>query len=211
MGNKKTRRGQDMISIPWYNHTGVAKAANAVIRLWAGVGFGIAVAAIAAGATGEVEVKGGFKVPKNTGVAYTLGQRLGWDDTNGYVTTDLSSGIIGVVKTAAASDDTEVDIYLNVSEPREYIVAHLVTSDEATANLVDFVLPTGFDVGTLAAPKCLIMASIIGTTGIIRFSPTAAVLKQGSDDETIRVQDAGGSTLVVGEIIQLWVREVVGR
>lgn len=208
MGTKKTRRGQDMISIPWYNHTGANVATNAVVRLWAGIGFGIAVADIASAATGEVEVQGCFKVAKNTGVAYTVGQRLGWDDTNSYVTTDLSAGIIGTVRTAAGSSDTEVEIYLNVNQPREHTAVHLCTSDDGTNNYVDFVLPTGFDVGTLAAPKCMIMASVIGTTGIIRFSPTALVLKQGSDDETIRVQDAG---LATGEIVQLWVKEVVGR
>ena len=69
---------------------------------------------LAAGEVGALAVDGIFDFNKNTGVAYTVGQILYWDDTNNVVTaTATGNKQIGKVTRAAASADTSVRMRLS--------------------------------------------------------------------------------------------------
>ena len=69
---------------------------------------------LAANELGAVEVAGVFDFAKNTGVAFTVGTILYWDDTNNVVTsTATGNKQIGKVVRAAASADTTVRMRLS--------------------------------------------------------------------------------------------------
>lgn len=69
---------------------------------------------IAANKLGALAVGGVFDFAKNTGVAYTVGQILYWDDTNNVVTaTATGNKQIGKVVRAAATTDTTVRMRLS--------------------------------------------------------------------------------------------------
>ena len=75
---------------------------------------GVAKRPIAANELGAIEVEGVFDFAKNTGVAYTVGQILYWDDTNNVVTTTATGNKqIGKSVRAAASADTTVRVRLS--------------------------------------------------------------------------------------------------
>jgi len=69
---------------------------------------------LAAGELGALAVDGVFDFTKNTGVAYTVGTILYWDDAANVVTTTASGNKqIGKVARAAASADTTVRVRLS--------------------------------------------------------------------------------------------------
>ena len=69
---------------------------------------------LAAGEVGSLAVDGVFDFNKNTGVAFTVGTILYWDDTNNVVTTTSAGNkSIGKVVRAAASADTTVRMRLS--------------------------------------------------------------------------------------------------
>lgn len=69
---------------------------------------------IKANVLGALAVAGVFDFAKNTGVAYTVGQILYWDDTNNIVTsTATGNKLIGKVARAAATTDTSVRIRMS--------------------------------------------------------------------------------------------------
>jgi predicted RecA/RadA family phage recombinase len=72
---------------------------------------GITLRPLAAGETGALAVDGIFDFNKSTGVAFTVGTLLYWDDTNNVVTTTSAGNkAIGKVVRAAALADTTVRI-----------------------------------------------------------------------------------------------------
>ena len=69
---------------------------------------------LSAGEAGALAVDGVFDFSKNTGVAYTVGTILYWDDAANVVTTTASGNKqIGKVARAAASADTTVRVRLS--------------------------------------------------------------------------------------------------
>jgi predicted RecA/RadA family phage recombinase len=69
---------------------------------------------LAANEPGALAVDGVFDFAKNTGVSYTVGTILYWDDTNNVVTTTASGNKqIGKVTRAAATTDTTVRVRLS--------------------------------------------------------------------------------------------------
>ena len=75
---------------------------------------GVTVRPLAAGEVGSIAVDGVFDFTKNTGVAFTVGTILYWDDTNNVVTTTSAGNkSIGKVVRAAASADTTVRMRLS--------------------------------------------------------------------------------------------------
>jgi len=75
---------------------------------------GVAKGDIAAGKLGAIAMTGVFDFAKNTGVAYSVGTILYWDDTNNVVTTTASGNKqLGKVVRAAASADTTVRVRLS--------------------------------------------------------------------------------------------------
>ena len=73
--------------------------------------IGIASRAIAANQRGSLCVRGVFDCTKNTGVAYTVGLLLYWDNTNKVVTTTASGNkLLGKVVAAALTTDVTVRV-----------------------------------------------------------------------------------------------------
>lgn len=72
---------------------------------------GVAKREIKANQPGALAVDGVFDFAKNTGVAYTVGTILYWDDTANVVTTTATGNkVIGKVARAAVSTDTTVRV-----------------------------------------------------------------------------------------------------
>jgi predicted RecA/RadA family phage recombinase len=75
---------------------------------------GVTKVEIKSGKLGALAVDGVYDFAKNTGVAYTVGQLLYWDDTANVVTTTATGNkLIGKVVRAAASADTTVRVRLS--------------------------------------------------------------------------------------------------
>ena len=64
----------------WTNGTGSAVTSGSVVRVGSGI-FGIAIADIANGATGALQLTGQVTLPKATGVAFAAGDPLYWNGT----------------------------------------------------------------------------------------------------------------------------------
>ena len=93
--------------IPWTNTTGSAVASGALIVL--GTTLGIALGAIAAGATGSVAVEGVFVVPKVSGAVFVQGEKLLWDASAGAfddsAATPASNDVMGGATAWAAGSN----------------------------------------------------------------------------------------------------------
>lgn len=76
---------------------------------------GITLRPIAAGELGSLAVDGVFDFTKNTGVAYTVGTILYWDDTNNVVTT-TSAGNKQIGKVVRAAGTTETSVRIRLSQ-----------------------------------------------------------------------------------------------
>jgi predicted RecA/RadA family phage recombinase len=75
---------------------------------------GVAKLEIKSGKLGSLAVDGVFDFAKNTGVAYTVGTFLFWDDTANVVTaTATGNKMIGKVVRAAATTDTTVRVRMS--------------------------------------------------------------------------------------------------
>lgn len=95
-----------------YVNGGSAVASGAVLVI--GVRVGVALADIAANATGSVAMEGVFTVAKVSGTAFAQGVALYWDATNSRTTTTASGNTLaGYAFTSAASGATEVNLKLN--------------------------------------------------------------------------------------------------
>jgi predicted RecA/RadA family phage recombinase len=117
-------------------------AAGSVVVIGS-IGYAIAVAAIAPLATGAVETRGRFIVPKATGAGTALvrGEAVGFDAANNRVRKG-SSGL-GTVAQPAADADTTVEIELN-DEPTEIVLRVAAgTANACTINTNTGLVPTG--------------------------------------------------------------------
>lgn len=95
------------------DYTAAADIASGQFVLVGTIGA-VAIAAIANGTTGPVQVTGVFSVPKAAG-AVTQGAKLYWDAANSVLTTTASGNtVVGVAAAAAAGGDARVSILLNV-------------------------------------------------------------------------------------------------
>jgi predicted RecA/RadA family phage recombinase len=79
--------------IDWTNSTGGDKAAGAVIAV--GQMLGVALVAIANGATGSVQIRGVFEVPKVSGAVIAAGESLVWDVSAGAFDDNLATPAAG--------------------------------------------------------------------------------------------------------------------
>lgn len=78
--------------------------------------FGVAVAAVASGATGQFKMSGVFDLAKTTSQAWnTLGALVYWDDSGKKLTTTASTNLcVGCVVKTAGSADTVGRVRLNM-------------------------------------------------------------------------------------------------
>lgn len=91
----------DVVSVP--APAAVASGAGVLV----GSLFGVAVTSAASGASVEIATSGVFDLPKATGAAWTIGQRLYWDDTAKNLTGTASTNkLVAVALSASASGDT---------------------------------------------------------------------------------------------------------
>jgi predicted RecA/RadA family phage recombinase len=97
----------------YIDHTPVGALASGDVVVQGDL-VGVTVRPIAAGELGSLAVDGVFDFNKNTGVTYTVGTILYWDDTaNVVTTTSAGNKSIGKVVRAAASADTTVRMRLS--------------------------------------------------------------------------------------------------
>jgi predicted RecA/RadA family phage recombinase len=97
----------------YIDHTPVSALASGDVVVQGDL-VGVTLRPIAAGELGSLAVDGIFDFSKNTGVAYTVGTILYWDDTNNIVTTTATGNKqIGKVARAAATSDTSARVRLN--------------------------------------------------------------------------------------------------
>lgn len=79
-----------------------------------GVRIGVALAAIASGATGAVRMLGIFTIAKLTTDVVAVGVALYWDNTNSRLTTTATANTLAGFATAAAGNGvTTVEISIN--------------------------------------------------------------------------------------------------
>jgi predicted RecA/RadA family phage recombinase len=86
--------------IQYTNGTGSGIAAGSVVKM--GNILGVALVAIAAGATGSVQIDGVFTVPKVSGAVIAQGESLTWDVSVGAFDDNLAVAASGDVTGAAA-------------------------------------------------------------------------------------------------------------
>jgi predicted RecA/RadA family phage recombinase len=83
----------------------------------AGSIIGVATDAVANTQSGALRIRGKVRIPKATGVAFTVGQKLIWDHTAGNLrATGATTGMIAnaaIASAAAASGDTTAEVILN--------------------------------------------------------------------------------------------------
>lgn len=80
--------------------------------------IGIALnAATGAGQAVEVAMEGVFELPKETGVAFTFGQKLYWDATNNRVDATNTNIPCGLAWRAQAAGDTTCLVKINAGAP----------------------------------------------------------------------------------------------
>jgi predicted RecA/RadA family phage recombinase len=76
--------------------------------------FGIATGDVAEGADGEMQLVGGFRLPKTSAQAWTVGQPIYWDDTTKKAdNTAPGNVLIGVAIAAADNPSSFGDVRLN--------------------------------------------------------------------------------------------------
>ena len=162
--------------------------------------LGVCMTDIANGASGAVATAGQFKLPKATGVSYSVGQTLGWDAANSRVTAGALGGVRVEVVEAVVNADTEVKCNINYGAGGlKFTKKHTVSAGEDSANQVDF------DVGFPVA-NAVIHAQLESTAGLTR--PCTITRNPGSSaPTTVRVADAN---LAVNEIINIIVENPAG-
>ena len=95
-----------------YANGGTAQASGAVVI--AGTLVGVCLAAIAANATGSVQIAGVFTLPKLSTDTPAQGALVYWDATNGRITTTSAGNTLaGKAFVASASGETTVAVLLN--------------------------------------------------------------------------------------------------
>lgn len=76
--------------------------------------FCVALVALASGASGSAATEGIWQLTKNSAEAWTVGQKVYWDDTNKRVTTTASGNtLIGVATAVAANPSSVGTVRLN--------------------------------------------------------------------------------------------------
>jgi|GEM_PF-5337231 len=179
-----------------------AIASGAVVKV--GARFGVAATAMATSGdtmTGIVETGGRVEIPKNTGVTYAVGQLLGYDFANNYVTTDLSGGVCIQVTDAAATGDTTVIGNLNPGGRRSFRKAIATDATDATNNYVD--VDVGFPV---VAGSVTVTALFHNTAGTCK-APTTLVIPSPGGANKIRI---GQTDVVTNDVLHISVEETTG-
>ena len=95
-----------------YTNSGSAIASGAVVVI--GTLIGVALTAIAAGATGAVRICGVFNLAKLSTDTIAQGALVYWDSTNSRITTTASGNTLaGKAAAAAGNGATTVDVLIN--------------------------------------------------------------------------------------------------
>ena len=142
-------------------------------RLTAGLGaqvgsiFGVALSAVLSGVAGEFAIDGVWTLAKTSAQAWTVGQRLYWDNTNKRVDSFPTLGMfIGVAAAVAANPSSTGAVRLNGTSPVADSGLPLVTvmaADGAIASAPGTVVLTKGSAAamTLAAPTAAQAGTVI--------------------------------------------------
>lgn len=94
------------------DYTAGADIANGAVVEFADC-IGVALKAIANGATGPVGLEGVYLLAKETGVAFSVGDKLYWDASNDRLDKTNTNIPAGIAVAAAASGDTTARVKLH--------------------------------------------------------------------------------------------------
>ncbi len=95
------------------DHTPAADVASGAVVV-IGARVGVALADIAANATGSLQVTGVFQLPKKSADTIAQGALVYWDATNSQITTTASGNTLaGFAANAAAASVTSVNVKVN--------------------------------------------------------------------------------------------------
>lgn len=101
-----------------WDHVAAADIANGEVVEFAD-SIGVALKAIANGATGPVAVQGVFELAKETGVAFAQGDFLYWDASNNRLDKTGTNIPAGLAAAAAGSAATTARVALNIGAIRD--------------------------------------------------------------------------------------------
>ncbi len=122
--------------------------------------LGVAVSDVLSGADGVFVTEGVFTLPKTSAQAWTVGQKLYWDNTNKRLDSDSTVGmLVGVATAVAANPSSTGECRLNGSAPS--------TSEGPQAAIVTLTDSTGLSGthnDTLAATAALV--TLTDSTGL---------------------------------------------
>jgi predicted RecA/RadA family phage recombinase len=119
--------------------------------------FAIAVGAALANNPVEGVTEGVFALPKTSGQAWTLGQKIYWDDTNKRCDTDGTTGmLIGVATVIAANPSAVGNVKLNEAAPGESTGPQAAIANIATADATDLTTAEALANATKAKVNALL-------------------------------------------------------
>ncbi len=128
--------------------------------------FAVAVCDAANGAAVEGEVEGVFDLAKTSAQAWTVGQKVYWDNTNKRCDTDGTVGmLIGAATAIAANPSSTGYVRLNGSVPSSLEGPQTAVADIATANASD--LPTAITLANASKAKINELLAALRVSGAI--------------------------------------------
>lgn len=187
---------QDGDVITWTNSTGSNVASGAVVQVGQ-LSMGIALVAIANGASGSVALEGVFSLTKTTG-AIAQGGKVWWDAANGYCVNapTLSAFFLGYAVTAAGSSDTTVNVSLEEFHAEGPRIVTLAATGTQSVGVGAFLSSDLTLLGTATAAHTVnlpALASVpVGAKLLVRkiSGGAYAITLDGNSSETI----GGGAT-----------------
>lgn len=180
--------------------------------------FVVAADDAAAAAAFEGQLTGVFALPKETGTAWTEGQRLYWDDTNDRVTTAASGNMpIGVASEAATSGASVGNVRLDGTAGADSVDA-LASAVDTTAYVHDTSAGTNAAIAAASIDRVVqVTAKVTETLAGTTTSPSFEVGYAGSVAAFLSITSGtagdvfvGSGTLPSGEALNVTVTDGTG-
>jgi predicted RecA/RadA family phage recombinase len=128
--------------------------------------FAVATCDAASGAAVEGVTVGVFDLAKTSAQAWTVGQKVYWDNTNKRCDTDGTVGpLIGVATAIAANPTATGYVRLNGAAPSSLEGPQTAVADIATVNASD--LPTAITLANVTKAKVNELLAVLRTGGVI--------------------------------------------
>lgn len=161
------------------NSSGSTIAGGAIIRVGGNGGvFARAHDDIANGDVGAVHFAAEIEVDKLNTDVFTIGQEIGWDDTNSRATSNTALGVLGVVSEAAGNGALRVRVKMIPSKQR-LIFVNLPYDPGSDVDQGHFIMPAGFNGRVVGITGCPNVGDA-GITGVIKKAPSGTAMASGT-------------------------------